>query len=336
MKYLYVLASNEHDYYLEQALLSMTSLRMKMPDAFISLLVDNITETSLRGRRRAILDLVNEFKPLAINDKFNQKARSRWLKTSMRQNVEGDFLYIDGDTIIAEDLSSLENMAIDIGAVLDSHINITEKDKSFPIRLKTVKALCPKLGIASCFDLDVYFNGGIMFCKDNEIGHNFFEKWHNLWLKCFELGGLNDQSSLNISNFVLGNVIKELDGIWNCQILDDGGIKYLHNAKIIHYFSSRPGKKVFLPANDEFINSIKENGIVGQELKELIKKPKTLFTPKTRLLFVDESSQAFYDSAFCGISKRLFSTKIGAAVEFILSRIRKRIYTPLRKKISKR
>ena len=336
MKYLYVLTSSENDYYLEQALLSVTSLRMQMPDAFVSLLVDTNTEATLNGSRRNILDLVNEFKSLPIDNKFNQKARSRWLKTSMRQHFEGDFLYIDGDTIITEDLSSLQYMDMDIGAVLDSHITLAEKNKHFPIRLKTIKALCQKLGIIPCFDLNVYFNGGIMFCRDNKKGHDFFKEWHRLWLGYFGLGGLNDQAPLNLSNFILGNIVKELDGIWNCQILDDGAIRYLHKAKIIHYFSSRPGKKVFIPANDDFILGVKKHGIVNLEMREFIKNSKSLFLSNTRLLLLEKSSQVFYDSAFCGIAKRIFNTKIGTVIEFVFSKIRKNIYTPIRKKISKR
>jgi len=336
MKYLYVLASNEHDYYLEQALLSMTSLRIQTPDAFISLLVDNITGASLVGKRAAILDLVNEFKAITIDDKFSQKARSRWLKTSMRHNIEGDFLYIDGDTIVSEDLSCLGNADIDIGAVPDSHAYMSERNEYSPVRLKNIKKLCPKLGITPCFDLNVYFNGGVMFCKDNGPGYGFFNEWHRLWLKCHELGGLNDQPSLNLSNFVLGNVVKELEGIWNCQIPDDGALRYLHNAKIIHYFSSRPGEKVFLPANDEFIAGIKENGIVPQEIKDLIANPKSLFSKNTRLFFAEKSSRAFYDSAFCGMAKRVFHTKFGKATEFVLSMIRKNIYIPIKRKFSRR
>ncbi|MCL2400034.1 MAG: putative nucleotide-diphospho-sugar transferase [Defluviitaleaceae bacterium] len=336
MKYLYVLTSNENDYYLEQTLLSITSLRLHMPNAFISLLVDNETETTLSGKRRAILDLVNEFKSITIDPQFNQKARSRWLKTSMRQYIDDDFLYIDGDTIIADDLSDIVNIDMDIGAVLDSHIYLSEKNNYFPIRLKNIKAMCPKFGITPEFDLNVYFNGGIMFCRNNETGHRFFREWHRLWLKCYELGSLNDQSSLNLSNFVLSSVIKELDGIWNCQILDDGALRFLYNAKIIHYFSSRPGEKVYLPANDNFLDRIKKNGFIEQNILDLIKTPKTLFAPNTRLFLVDKSFHTFYDSAFCGISKRLYNTKIGKAIEHILFKIRRNIYIPHKRKFSKR
>jgi len=336
IKYLYVLTSNEHDYYLEQTLLSMVSLRLHMPKAFIALLVDNRTEASLTGKRNSIIDLVNEFKSVPIEDKFNQKTRSRWLKTSMRQNIAGDFLYIDGDTIISADLSSLEEMDIDVGAVLDSHVYLDEYVKYHPDRLKDIETLSFSTGVNRNFTLNVYFNGGVLFCRDNKQGHELFSEWHRLWLQYFEMGGTQDQPSLNLSNLICGNVIKELGGIWNCQVLDDGGLRYLYNAKIIHYFSSRPGKKAYIASNDEFITSIKETGIVSEEIVECIKDPKSLFAPNTRLILLEESSRTFYDSAFFGIAKRLFGTKLGAAIEFILSRVRKIIYIPIRRKFSKR
>ena len=307
-----------------------------MPNAFVSLLVDNTTYMSLTGKRKTILDLVNEFKAIPIEDKFNQKARSRWLKTSMRQNIEGDFLYIDGDTIITDDLSSIEYSEMDIGAVLDSHISLSEKNKFFPIRLNNIKKLSVKLGIITQFNLDVYFNGGIMFCRDNEAGHSFFYEWHRLWLKYFEIGGLNDQLSLNLSNFILGSIVKELDGSWNCQIFEDGALQYLYNAKIMHYFSSRPGKKLYVPANDEYITSIKETGSVNEKIIEQLKDAKSQFASNTRLILLEESSRAFYDSAFFGVAKRIFGTKLGKVIEFILSKVRRVIYIPLRKKFSKR
>ena len=336
IKYLYVLTSNEHDYYLQQTLLSMVSLRLHIPNAFISLLVDNRTEASLTGKRSSIIDLVNEFKSIPTEDKFNQKTRSRWLKTSIRQNIEGDFLYIDGDTIIAADLSQLEKMNIDVGAVLDSHVYLDEYIKYHPARLKDIETLAFSTGVNQKFNLNVYFNGGVLFCRDNKQGHDFFSQWHRLWLQYFEMGGTQDQPSLNLSNFICGNIIQELDGIWNCQVLDDGGLRYLFNAKIIHYFSSRPGKKAYIPSNDEFIASIKETGIVNGKILEYIKDPKSLFVSNTRLILLEESSRLFYDSAFFGVAKRVFGTKLGTIIEFILSRIRKKIYIPLRKKFSKR
>jgi hypothetical protein len=336
LKYLYVLTTDDSDNYLEQTLLSMVSLRMQMPDAFISLLVDNNTEKSLTGKRRNILDFTNEFKSIVIDDGFDKKARSRWLKTSMRRHIEGDFLYIDGDTIIAEDLSSLAGIDVDIGAIPDAHVYLSDYEKYYPARLQQMKSKYAKLGFSSCFDLKIHFNGGIFFCRDCTTGHNFFNEWHKLWLYCHGVGNVTDQQSLNQSNFILGSVIKELDGIWNCQILYDGALRYLHDAKIIHYFASQPGEKAFIPANDYFFDSIRETGIIDQNIKDMLKNPKSLFVPNTRLMLIDRSLRGFYDSAICGAAKRIYYTKLGSAIEFLFFRIRKYIFTPLRRKLSKR
>jgi hypothetical protein len=39
------------------------------------------------GKRKEILSHVNELKIITIDGHFNKKARSRWLKTSMRQHL---------------------------------------------------------------------------------------------------------------------------------------------------------------------------------------------------------------------------------------------------------
>ncbi|GHT86405.1 hypothetical protein FACS1894137_11940 [Spirochaetia bacterium] len=122
MKYVYVLVSDESDYYFEQALMSITSLKMQMPAGFVVLLIDDITEKTLSGKRRDILELVDELKVVEIESKFNKKARSRWLKTTMREHIQGDFLYIDCDTVIAEDLSDIAKLDIELGGVPDSHV----------------------------------------------------------------------------------------------------------------------------------------------------------------------------------------------------------------------
>ncbi|MCL1932148.1 MAG: hypothetical protein FWF55_10070 [Treponema sp.] len=333
MKYLYVLASDDSDYYLEQTLLSITSLRLYMPDAFVTLLVDDVTEANLTGKRAEILKLITELKSVKIDGRFSKKARSRWLKTSMRQIIEGDFLYIDGDTIIAEDLCAINTLNVELGAVPDNHIHLPEYVEYQPARLKQMMKRYKKLGFISCFDLDMHFNGGIFFCRDCKTAHNFFEEWHRLWLHCFELGNLTDQQSLNQSNFILGDVIKELDGIWNCQLMYDGALKYFHDAKIIHYFATHVHKKFFLLANREYTERIKETGIVDQETKDMLKNPKSHIASNTRIMLVDKSLREFYDSAICGAAKRIYYTKLGSAIEFVFSIIKKYIFTPLRKKL---
>ena len=115
--------------------------------------------------------------------------------------------------------------------------------------------------------------------------------------------------------------------------MNDGALRYLYDAKIIHYFDSRIGEKTFLLANKEYAQSVKETGVVNDEIKELLKKPKSLFASNTRLILTDRSMREFYDSAICGAAKRIYYTKSGTVIEFIFSIIKKYIFTPLRKKL---
>jgi len=333
MKYLYILSSNDTDFLLEQALLSINSLRVQMPDAFISLLVDDITASNLNGKRGEIINLVNEYQVITIEKKFNKKARSRYLKTTMRRYIEGDFLYIDNDTIITDSLSDIENTDCDIGAVLNLHLKISEYKKYSKLTLQDIRERDKKLGFVSTFNSNTHFNGGIIFCRDNAAAHNFFAEWHLLWLYCHEKGNTNDQQSFNQTNYSLGNIIHELEGIWNCQILKDGAIRFLHNSRIIHYFASKEIEKVFLLANADIMKKIKETGAVDDNIKDMLKQAKSLFAVNTRLLLIDESLGKFFDSAFYGAARRIFSSKFGAGIEFLFSPVRKYIFTPIRKRI---
>ena len=84
VKFLYILVSNEKDIYYEQTLVSVMSLRHYNPDAFVTLLVDDKTDKTLVGFRAGIKDLVNEYKVIPFDDQIGGLARSRLLKTNMR------------------------------------------------------------------------------------------------------------------------------------------------------------------------------------------------------------------------------------------------------------
>ena len=59
IKYLYCLVSDTDDIYYEQTFISMTSLRMHTPSAFISLLTDENTINSIQERKADIKDIVD-------------------------------------------------------------------------------------------------------------------------------------------------------------------------------------------------------------------------------------------------------------------------------------
>jgi hypothetical protein len=277
LKYLYVLVSDNDDYYLENAFLSMYSLKMRMPQAHISLLCDKDTQKTLAGVRKTILDFVNEVNVPYIDNRFNKKQRSRWLKTSMRRHITGDFLYIDSDTIIADSLEEIAEMNIDVGAVLDAH-GLLKKHTT----ITKYQATNRRLGFDWYTKTNKQFNGGVIFAKDTSAAHAFFAKWHELWQHSNAAGCVVDQPSFNQTNCCLGGVITELDGIWNCQILFPRMLPYLYDAKIIHCFiAGISAPRFYKLADAALFEKIKETGTIAEETKELLKTPKQAFTENT-------------------------------------------------------
>jgi hypothetical protein len=331
VKYLYVLASDNTDFYSEQLLISITSLRLHTPCAFVSLLIDNNTESNLINSKvgKNILNNIDELKSINIDDIFNKKARSRWLKTSMRQHIAGDFLYIDCDTIISDNLSDIDNVDAELALVLDHHLLLSSLSKA---NLQVDDRTCIKLGFVYNFKSDLFFNSGLMLCRDCVIVNDFFNEWHKLWLHCFEKESLNDQPSLNQANYLLNFPIKELEGIWNCQIEYDTGINYFFNAKIIHYFTTKDEKRIYLLPNQDMINNIRETGLVHQELKQMLLNSKKFLSKNLRVGIINENIRNFHDSILYIVSKRIYQSRIGNCIELLLSFIRK-IYLKSRKNI---
>jgi hypothetical protein len=297
---LYVLTSNEEDFYLEQAMLSITSLRIHHNNgAHVMVLVDDTTAKTLVGKRAAIYNIA-EVKAIRLPVELDKEQRSRWLKTSMRQHIVGDFLYIDCDTVIAGDLSMIESINADLAAVADQHCIL----ENHPLK-KRFNNLDRDLGFSSSFVMNVFFNGGLLFSRDTQYSQNFFNEWHKLWTFSLLKGIVVDMPSLNQAHINLNNCIIEIDGIWNCQI-EYNGIQYLTHSKIIHYFSSNKQEKSYLLANSFVFEAIKQTGTIPQEIKDKLEDPRALFSPHVRLISDRKMLTIINSSLFDLLLRRAF------------------------------
>ena len=90
----YVLISTPKDIYLEQAYISMFSVKYYMPDAYIVLLTDKSTQATFTGTRKEEIKYVDKIISVDVPMHYNAVRRSRMLKTSVRKYVKGDFLFI--------------------------------------------------------------------------------------------------------------------------------------------------------------------------------------------------------------------------------------------------
>lgn len=273
-KIVYILTSTPEDIYLEQAYVSMYSLRKYNPDTHIVLLTDDGTYKNITSdiNRKKYVKEVNEFIPIVFKEDICSRDRSRWLKTNMREYIKGDFLFIDTDTVICSDLSEIDKWNFSVGAVLDLHVPFNKHPYEQNIRGK----------IKKMYNMEIpkninYYNSGVMFVKDDENATAFFKRWHEIWKSTRLLPkGFRDQQSLIKTEIDYNGFITSISGDYNCQVL--GSIQYLHTAKIVHFFNTQWCNCILSPLFDkQFYYKIKNNGFIDDEQRLIIEHCKSSF-----------------------------------------------------------
>lgn len=230
-KYLFVLTSSPKDFYCEQTIVAIASLRVHNPGAFVTVLTDDKTAATLTGNRAALKEAVDELKVVKLDESLTPMLRSRYLKTSMRNLVDGDFLFLDSDIAVVGDLSIPEEWNDNIYSVLDFHTNLSKA-----INRRKVLKNAKNMGFSPILN-DQLFNSGVIYVPDNQGSRKFFEKWHELWKLCVTKNFPYDMASFAETDHTFGYVIKEMPGEWNCQLAY--AKKFIPNGKVFHFFGSR-------------------------------------------------------------------------------------------------
>lgn len=275
MTIVYVLVSTSKDTYYEQAVISLISLKKHNPNANVFFIVDQDTEKTLTGKRTLHEKYGAKVLRIDVPEKYANMERSRYLKTTMYQHIDDDFLYIDGDTVICDKLDDLFCMKnIDIGMVPDGHRPIDEWTfRNGPGNSCTAAR---KKGWCKNLPNGFYFNGGMMYVRKTEKAKQFFDLWHSLWNEEKKLLKLKvDQPPLNEANCRLGCISKIPFG-YNCQITRCWDcMQYIHDAKILHYFSSGATSPYDLTPKSLHRTILEEN---HPEVDRIIENPKSAFT----------------------------------------------------------
>ncbi len=269
-KVVYALVSSSSDFYLEQAYVSMYSLKRYMPEAHIVLATDEDTRASFVGIREKELEYADEVLTIPLDASFTQHQRSRLIKTSIRKYVKGDYIYIDCDTIICRPFPSLDAITYDIAACLDSHC--------FDYYDNPYRWFGLSHGHILDWPIDeesTYFNTGVIFVKDSPVAHEFYKLWQQNLLDGFSKGVLMDQPSFAKTNYQMGHIINVLDDIWNCELKH--GIRFLKDAYIVHYLTTNTspngGAQVFRLNEPDIFDEIKRTGVIPSEVDTIADDP---------------------------------------------------------------
>jgi hypothetical protein len=259
-KIVYVLVSSEDDYYYEQLLISLYSLRLYNRDAIVELVVDSETEKTLTGKRSELFNYITVCHSVVPPENYTKVQRSRYLKTKLRELINDDFLYIDTDTIICRSLEDVDFFKGDVCAVLDNHHGeiVDWQVERSPEELNWKYLAGTK-----------HFCGGVIFARENKNAHLFFQSWHGNWEYSASFGCNYDQLGLRKTVLESGISVEELDGIWNCQIARPTGRDYLNNAVIVHY-QGASFDLCFPICSEESFLKIKMSGIIPENVAKMI------------------------------------------------------------------
>ena len=229
IKVIYVVGSAGGDVYSAMTRIAVSSVRLTNPEARIYLACDSITAAALKGRHDPLIGEVNG---MIVCDapSGTDEFRGRFVKTQLRNLVDGPFLYLDSDTIVRSNLYELFSLNTDI-ACAPNHssdkfeLQIYEKDRD------TLAQIGWKVRN------DIYVNGGVIFYGDTTGARRFADDWHNKWLmSCKLTKQCRDQPALNAAIFNTQPRLTVLSHRYNAQLMYSP--RTVVEASIWHYYAS--------------------------------------------------------------------------------------------------
>lgn len=283
-KIVYCLVSDRLDYYYEQLLISLCSLRKHNAETEVEVVCDVETSNTLTDNRRGIYDYDIHVHSVETPPEWKKWERSRYIKTNLRSLTKGDYLFIDTDTVVCTSLDFLDTISYEIAAVKDSHVT-RPLPKLSQCQHETESWIwrnAEKAGV----DIEGLwqYNSGVMLVRDTPSAYGLYEKWSDHYQKLLQHDVNIDQLPLLLSNHEMNNVIAELDPKLNCQVSFQEGRKNVAGAAIIHYF---PGQGKTLLSIPWFLDPIKITGHISDSVQRIIDHPDQFFDKESKVMIGD-------------------------------------------------
>lgn len=286
-KIVYCLVSESKDFYYEQLLISVCSLRKHNPDAEVEVVCDHDTLATLKGTRSGIFDYHVQVNAVETPREWGNWERSRYIKTHLRMLTSGDYLFIDTDTVICASLDGVDDLPYVVAAVRDSHLE-RPLPKAAQCQHDTERWIW---GQAMKAQVDIagrwHFNSGVLYVKDTPRAYELYRLWSEKYAEMLARGAKVDQLPLLLANHELGGVISPMDPSMNCQVVCEEGRTLLAGAKIIHYF---PGQQKTLLASPWILGPIKDTGRIGATIQSVIDEPYKFFSQVSKVVIGDAAT----------------------------------------------
>src|SRR5579864_9674913 len=160
----YVLVCNGWDRHAKMLWLSAQSLRRHEPHAHITIATDPRTRSTLDARLSSVADDVVEIE----SECADPRLRAFHLKTLLRQRLDGDFLYLDTDTLVVNPLADVLQIDAEVAAATD----FNNEHEWFQPQLEG-----PYRRLGWPYPHPYYFNSGVHFIRDTPATRAFSKEW---------------------------------------------------------------------------------------------------------------------------------------------------------------
>lgn len=292
LQFVYVLVSSDKDCYLEELWASVYSLRIFHKEEDIVVLADTKTAERILQRKQ-LATLISRIITVDVPETYSAKERSRDIKTRVRELINGDFLFIDTDTIITDSLKDINQITADIAAVPDAHTSLQKHPFGDGVRNNVKRIFNEDIS-----DSPYWYNSGVMFVRDTPIAHKLYKRWNENWkFSTFEKSFSQDQPALIKTDKEFGYIIKKLPDIYNCQLALS--VKYFYEARIVHFwhmdFIADQSYSPFMGL--DVYKQIKKTNGIDNNSAELIRNCKSAF--KTTTMIVGQQ-QIYFLFSSCG------------------------------------
>lgn len=304
-KLVYVLTCAPEATYIEQALMAVWSARYWNPDAHIVLMVDDKTSGLLHADkvRSEVLQYVTEEKIVSFEEQYDMHYRSRWLKSHVRELIEGDFLFIDCDTICTSSLAEIDDCKALVAMVPDEHMHVLDYPNDY---LQSLVETTSKLKY-EVRDEEWYFNSGVIYAKDKPEVHTLWKRWHEIWQEGEKLGIKADQPSLGKANLLSDHIIQRLPDVWNTLIYMNP--VFAKEGKILHFWNFR--NKSFMFARP-FLDYLRRNGLT-EYAKACILDPLKSVLPFDNILTRCSIKDYFCYAQQIRVQRKLYAENVDAS-----------------------
>ena len=207
----YVLASDGGSEHRNMCLVSARVLRHVDRAARIGLLCDPQSAEAAHGAGVRLADVFDEVEVRETGGS-TPMLRSRELKLGLRGFVRGDICYLDSDTLLVEPIREMPRAVTGVGMAYDGWWHLRGAVDAPP----QVESMYAQIGWP--FPPPRYFNGGVIFWRDNATAHQFAAAWAAAWAVSVRAGIPLDQMALAHTDRELGGVIDVLPHRYNAQV----------------------------------------------------------------------------------------------------------------------